>query len=84
VSSRLDSSTRPRRHFALSVKLTLGCFGFSAALATDSPDFHQGRTRAVPHAKGQWAAHIYLERASNLLIQLPASRLECSRELLGT
>ncbi|GAA6048647.1 hypothetical protein JCM3770_001998 [Rhodotorula araucariae] len=28
---------------------------------SDTPDLHQGRKRAVPHQRGLWAAHVYLE-----------------------
>ncbi|BGP51651.1 poly(U)-specific 3'-to-5' RNA exonuclease [Rhodotorula kratochvilovae] len=28
---------------------------------SDSPELHQGRKRAVPHQRGLWAAHVYLE-----------------------
>ncbi|GAA5844300.1 hypothetical protein JCM9279_001760 [Rhodotorula babjevae] len=31
------------------------------ARSTDSPDLHQGRKRAVPHQRGLWAAHVFLE-----------------------
>ncbi|GAA5903410.1 hypothetical protein JCM8208_001912 [Rhodotorula glutinis] len=31
------------------------------ARQTDSPQLHQGRKRAVPHQRGLWAAHVFLE-----------------------
>ena len=36
------------------------------ARTTDAPELHQGRKRAVPHQRGLWAAHVFLERASPL------------------
>ncbi|BGP43436.1 poly(U)-specific 3'-to-5' RNA exonuclease [Rhodotorula kratochvilovae] len=34
---------------------------------SDSPELNQGRKRAVPHQRGLWAAHVYLERLSKIL-----------------
>ncbi|GAA5929797.1 hypothetical protein JCM3775_006555 [Rhodotorula graminis] len=31
------------------------------ARTADSPELHQGRKRAVPHQRGLWAAHVFLE-----------------------
>ncbi|GAA5821142.1 hypothetical protein JCM11251_001982 [Rhodosporidiobolus azoricus] len=42
--------------------------------ATDSPELHQGRLRTVPHERGQWASHIYLELSPS-----PAFRKSISR-----
>ncbi|GAA5993206.1 hypothetical protein JCM10908_004505 [Rhodotorula pacifica] len=28
---------------------------------SDSPELHQGRKRAAPHVRGQWASYVYLE-----------------------
>ncbi|KAH9010222.1 hypothetical protein EDB85DRAFT_2296913 [Lactarius pseudohatsudake] len=30
------------------------------AIPLDDPSKHQGRTRAIPHVEGQWAAHVYV------------------------
>lgn len=39
-----------------------------AARRSDSPDLHQGRKRTTPHVEGQWAAHVYLDRAFRLRV----------------
>lgn len=29
--------------------------------ASDSPEFHQNKKRAIPHQEGNWATHIFIE-----------------------
>jgi len=36
--------------------------------SSDDPSLHGGRKRVVPHVEGNWAAHVYLECRSTILL----------------